>query len=296
VTLVFIHGWLLSRHYWQPVVDDLTTDFQCLTYDLRGFGESNCNLEARSLGPNQAASAIPHPFSLKAYAEDLGALLKALELNQVWLIGHSLGGSVALWAASLFPDVVQGVVCVNAGGGIYLPDEFARFRTAGQQIVRWRPRWLHNIPFIHYVFAKMMVFQPLALPWGTRRVTDLLAAHHDAAAGVLLESTTESEVHRLPQVVAELCQPVHFIGGANDTVMEIKYVNHLASFHALFDSPDGNVTVLPECGHMAMVEQPEAVASTIRQCVQTAKPPQRSTRTSVSGLLGHRYAAEQRDV
>ena len=39
-TLVFVHGWMLSQAYWQPLVDLLSTRNRCLTYDLRGFGES----------------------------------------------------------------------------------------------------------------------------------------------------------------------------------------------------------------------------------------------------------------
>lgn len=284
-TLVFVHGWLLSQCYWQPVIDRLSSDFQCLSYDLRGFGQSNRQLEARSLTPQHPSSASPHPYSLEAYAEDLGALLTALELSApVWLVGHSLGGSVALWAAKLFPQQVQGVICVNAGGGVYLPDEFARFRQAGEQIVRWRPGWLRNFPFISCAFAKMMVFEPLALAWGEKRVADWLAAHSDAAKGVLLESTTESEVHRLPQVVANLQQPAYFLAGAEDTVMEVKYVNHLASFHPLFESLEGNVRVLPNCGHMAMVEQPEALAAAIRELTTAIAPAEASPKVHDSAL------------
>lgn len=282
LTLVFVHGWLLSKRYWQPMIDDLSADFQCLTYDLRGFGESNTQIEARSLQPTPTSNYASHPFGLAAYAQDLGELLQALDLRQVWLIGHSLGGSVALWAAKLFPQQVQGVICVNAGGGVYLPDEFARFRLIGQQIVRWRPQWLKALPFIDCAFAQMMVFNPLELHWGKKRVADLLAAHPDAAAGVLLESTTEAEVHLLPQVVASLQQPVYFIAGAEDTVMEVKYVKHLASFHPLFESPEGNVTVLPDCGHLAMVEQPQALAAAVRQRLAAkVKVPRSPTSDSV---------------
>lgn len=270
ITLVFVHGWLLSQCYWQPIIDDLSHDFQCLTYDLRGFGKSNMGLEARS-PQSTPPDEQPHPFSLAAYAQDLGSLLAALELKSVWLIGHSLGGSVALWTAKLFPERVQGVICVNAGGGVYLPDEFARFRWAGQQIVRWRPQWLKGIPFIDCAFAQMMVFRTLELQWGEKRVADLLAADPKAAMGVLLESTTEAEVHLLPQVVAALAQPVYFIAGAEDTVMDVKYVKHLASFHPLFDSEGGNVTVLSECGHMAMVEQPQALTEAIRALLPTVE-------------------------
>jgi len=274
VTLVFVHGWLLSQRYWQPVMDRLPPEFQCLSYDLRGFGQSNQKLEARSPAAlNHTFSTAPHPYSLEAYAEDLGTLLAALELHTpVWLVGHSLGGSVALWAAQLFPQQVQGVICVNAGGGVYLPEEFARFRQAGQQIVRWRPAWLLNLPFVSCAFTRLMVFEPLTLAWGEKRVADLLAAHPEAAKGVLLESTTEAEVHRLPQVVANLQQPAYFLAGADDTIMEVKYVKHLASFHPLFESAEGNVRVLSDCGHMAMLEQPAAVAQAIQELTIAIAP------------------------
>jgi pimeloyl-ACP methyl ester carboxylesterase len=268
ITLVFVHGWLLSQCYWQPIIDELGQDFQCLTYDLRGFGESNTGLEARSPKPSPTGDT-PHPYSLAAYAEDLGYLLEALNLESVWLVGHSLGGSVALWAAKLFPERIQGVICVNAGGGVYLPDEFERFRRAGQQIVRWRPQWLKAVPFVDCAFSQMMVYRTLDLQWGAKRVADLLAAHAAAAAGVLLESTTEAEVHLLPQVLSGLQQPVYFIAGAEDTVMDVKYVKHLASFHPLFESAEGNVEVIAECGHIAMLEQPQAIAAAIRKRIPT---------------------------
>jgi pimeloyl-ACP methyl ester carboxylesterase len=89
-------------------------------------------------------------------------------------------------------------------------------------------------------------------------------AHPDAALGALLESTTEAEVHQLPLIVSQLRQPVYFIAGANDKIMEPRYVHHLASFHHLFGDCGSNVVELENCGHLAMLEQPEAVAETIR--------------------------------
>ncbi|MEM6836354.1 MAG: alpha/beta hydrolase [Cyanobacteria bacterium P01_C01_bin.120] len=283
VTLVFVHGWLLSQCYWQPVIERLPKDFQCLSYDLRGFGQSNRALEARSpqsLTDTSKALQPPHPYSLEAYGEDLGALLTALELHTpVWLVGHSLGGSVALWAAKLFPKQVQGIICVNAGGGVYLPDEFARFRQAGRQIVRWRPQWLGGCSLFHLAFTRMMVHQPLEMTWGKQRVADLLSAHGQAAEGILLESTTESEVHQLPQIVAALPQPTYFVAGAQDTIMAVRYVQHLASFHSLFGQLDGNVRILPDCGHMAMVEQPATLAAIIQELVPTITPAEKGDRS-----------------
>ncbi|HEY9301327.1 MAG TPA: alpha/beta hydrolase, partial [Phormidium sp.] len=100
--------------------------------------------------------------------------------------------------------------------------------------------------------------------WGRQRVIDFVMAHPEAALGTLLDSTTEAEVNTLPKIVSQLKQPVYFIAGANDKVMEPKYVRHLASFHPLFECCGNNVIEIPDCGHLAMIEQPDVVAKEIR--------------------------------
>lgn len=281
--LVFIHGWLLSRHYWQPMVQIFKSEYQCLIYDARGFGESQISQpsEDNRLIPSSVEESSttdfhsgvnvsfntdnPQDYSLNSYADDLGCLLESLEIKQAWLVGHSLGGSIALWTADLYPEIVKGAICLNAGGGIYLKEEFERFRSVGQQLVKFRPRWLTLIPGLDLLFSRMMVARPLEMKWGHQRVLDFIQADGEAALGALLQSTTESEVHLLPQLVARLQQPVYFIAGDKDKVMEIKYINHLASFHHLFTSEEGNVFQIENCGHLGMIEAPDEVASIISQ-------------------------------
>ena len=265
--LVFVHGWLLSRAYWQPVVEQLADDFRCLTYDLRGFGDSQMQ---QVVDTSSNASAVSAPmkalpgYTPADYARDLTALLQHLQLDKVWLVGHSLGGSIALWAAEQMPDRVKGVICVNSGGGIYLKEEFERFRAAGEKLVKLRPRWLCYLPLLDVMMSWMNVASPLPLAWGRQRLLDWTVAQRDAALGALLESTTEDEVHRLPQVVSRLQQPVYFITGQKDTVMEPQYVQHLASFHPLFQSEEGNVIQIPNCGHLAMLERTDCVVENIQ--------------------------------
>lgn len=273
-TLVFVHGWLLSRHYWQPLVARLATTYSCLTYDLRGFGDSQLahappgtrrSHPPRVMGPGS-------PYSLQAYAQDLADLLQALNLSTVWLVGHSLGGSIALWAAHQQPAAIAGVICLNAGGGIYLKEDFERFRAAGTRLVKYRPRWLGQVPFVDTLFACLNVARPLDRTWGRQRIRDFINACPEAALGSLLDSTTEAEVHRLPHLVAHLHQPVYFIAGDQDEVMPPQYVRHLASFHPLFAATGQNVLELSNCGHLAMLEQPDAVADQIRTIVTTRCP------------------------
>jgi pimeloyl-ACP methyl ester carboxylesterase len=274
--LVFIHGWLLSRGYWQPLIKRLALDYQCLAYDLRGFGQSQSSSEAESIYQQNHLSLIPRfanataanlpasRYTPAAYAQDLVALLQKLNIASAWLIGHSLGGSIALWAAEQLPEGVKGVICINAGGGIYLKEAFEQFRHSGQQLLKVRPRWLCQLPLIDLLLTRANVARPIARCWGRQRLIDFVMAHPEAAVGTLLNSTTEEEINRLPQLVSQLKQPVYFLAGAKDQIMEPKYVRHLASFHRLFQACGDNVIEIPHCGHLAMVEQPDTVATLIR--------------------------------
>ena len=246
--LVFIHGWLLSHCYWQPLIQLLQPHYQCLSYDLRGFGKSI-----------SASKSSNDSYNLAAYAKDLCLLLQELKIEKAWLIGHSLGGSIALWTAELCPNIVKGVVCINSGGGIYLKEEFEKFRNAGQKLIQYRPFWLRYIPGLDLVFSRMMVSRPLGIDWGRQRIEDFLQADGRAAIGSLLDSTTEEEVHHLPNLVSRLSQPVYFVAGMKDSVMEPKYVHHLASFHPLFNYGAGNISEIEDCGHFAMLEHTEKV-------------------------------------
>ena len=87
------------------------------------------------------------------------------------------------------------------------------------------------------------------------------------AGGTRLETTTGAEVHLLPKIVTSLQQPVHFLGGSHDTVMDLKFVNHLAGYHGAARGEGAPVTEIPDCGHMAMLEQPFLVQKAINDFI-----------------------------
>ncbi len=256
--LVFVHGWLLSRCYWRPLIQRLASRYQCLSYDLRGFGESHA----------QDETDVSSAYTPLAYAEDLAIFLAELGIENAWLVGHSLGGAIALRTADICPNGVVGVTCLNSGGGIYIEEEFCRFRSLGRYMVQLRHPWLGRLPLLDWLFWKAGTERSLSGHWRRQRLQDFVAADSQAALGALLESTTEQEVHHLPQVVARLQQPVYFMGGDKDPIMQPCYVRHLASFHALFMACAGeNLVEIPNCGHMAMLEQTEWVALKLQEIV-----------------------------
>lgn len=98
VALVFIHGWSCDASYWAAQPPAFAQDFRVVTLDLAGHG---------------ASGASRKNWSIEAFADDVVSVLGALPQRRVILIGHSMGGPVALEAARRAPDRVVGVIGVD---------------------------------------------------------------------------------------------------------------------------------------------------------------------------------------
>src|SRR5262245_59091744 len=77
--LVFLHGWCGGREYWKHQVDAFAADYRVVALDQAGHGESGKDRKAWTAG---------------ALAGDVEAVVKALGLKRVILVGHSMGGPV----------------------------------------------------------------------------------------------------------------------------------------------------------------------------------------------------------
>lgn len=99
--VVLLHGIAGSGEDWAAAIDDLAVDHTVVAPDLLGHGES-----AKPRGD----------YSLGAYASGVRDLLEALGHHGATIVGHSLGGGVALQFAYLFPERCERLVLVSSGG------------------------------------------------------------------------------------------------------------------------------------------------------------------------------------
>ena len=224
--LVALHGWLLSGRLWQPLEACLQGRLELWSPDLPGFGDRP---RPRGLQP-----------SLASYGRWLAAAVqRRAQGRSVLLLGHSLGGSVALHAAPLLGEQLCGLVQVAAGGGVYQPRPFARLRQGGATVLSLRPQWLAGVP----------AFDAWRSP---------LRAELRAARGLLASSTNRGAVAQLPRLAASLTVPTLWIAGSRDTVMEPRYVRHLAGY-----CPRHRFELLEGAGHLPMRTMPERLAALI---------------------------------
>ncbi len=108
--LVFLHGWCGDHEYWKHQADVFSADYRVVTLDQAGHGESGKDRKRWSAG---------------GLASDVEAVAKELGLKRVILIGHSMGGPIALLAAKRMTDIVVAVVGVDTlqNPDVKMPEE-----------------------------------------------------------------------------------------------------------------------------------------------------------------------------
>ena len=99
-TILFIHGNLSSSIFWERTMTALQDKFYCVAPDLRGFGGTEPLKVDATLG-------------LGDMAQDVLGLAECLELSHFHLVGHSMGGGVAMKMMLLRPEVLGSVTLVN---------------------------------------------------------------------------------------------------------------------------------------------------------------------------------------
>jgi sigma-B regulation protein RsbQ len=97
--LVLVHGWLGNSGYWDAQIDLLAKDFTVISVDLAGHGRSG---------------GERHRYGIEAFGKDILEVIQRFDLEQLVLVGHSMGGPVVLEAARTRQVPVVGVICVDS--------------------------------------------------------------------------------------------------------------------------------------------------------------------------------------
>jgi len=104
--LVFIHGWSCDSNYWREQVAAFDTKYTLVTVDLAGHGGTDGNRT---------------DWTIARFGQDVATALSAVPNQQVILVGHSMGGPVAIEAARLLKSRVIGIIGVDTFKSIGAP-------------------------------------------------------------------------------------------------------------------------------------------------------------------------------
>jgi pimeloyl-ACP methyl ester carboxylesterase len=221
--LVLIHGAGGNRLVWPPALRRLA-DVRVYAVDLPGHGKS---------------PPIPKA-SIDSYADELEAWRVAHGIGPVVLVGHSMGAAVALSVARRVPSGVTGLALIGVGPSLPVnPDLLERtareasFAGAVEDILAWSfapdasPRW------IDLVRKRMVEGGPAQL-------------HADLAACNAFDLTDH---------LGEIVAPTLVVVGSNDRMVRPRQAEALRA-----GLPQARLATIEGAGHMAMLEDPAAVA------------------------------------
>jgi pimeloyl-ACP methyl ester carboxylesterase len=234
--IVFIHGGLADRSFFDAQFDRLSDDYRVIAIDLAGHGES---------GTNRTAWGMPQ------FGADVKAVVDAEHLKRVVLFGNSLGGPVAIEAALLVPDRVAGVVGIDTFQDIGHPDTPEYARIVGQLMRQRAEAFRADYAGSMRKMVKAL-FHPDADPWIVAEAERRMMRTSPETAHALFLGMAEYD----PQASArKLTVPLCAINGDlyPTNVEQIRTVK-----------PDFHVIVMKHMGHYPMIERPEEFSALVR--------------------------------
>lgn len=229
-TLVFLHGWAGSGAYFDDVVAELDlTGLRVVTMDLRGHGESETTVA---------------PYDVDRLVSDVWTVADAADARHVVLVGFSMSGKFAQYAALRAPDRVSGLVLVGGFPASPIPFPLDLLHDwVGRAGDRDRIREM-LVPFIT---------QPVEAAVLNRFLDDAITVSAPVLECTLKTCITLSFAER----VHDLDSPVLIVGGTDDVFFPPEVASQMA--RAL---PCARAVTLP-CNHEIPIERPRDLAHLI---------------------------------
>ncbi len=278
--MVFVHGWGGSARYWHPVAAALASTFDCLLYDLRGFGRTAGLAQALDqVPPDQAIETFPNNFDpaalenlapvstpnhanpldpvyeMGAYAEDLAAILAQLNLKEVTVMAHSMGASIATLLAGLKDPQgrIKRLILTCSGIFTYNRLSFQAFHLGGGLVTSFRPGWLRRIPGMGRLFTARFLHQQIPEEQRLQLLEDYLMADPVAVEGTIYTAVSVQATQEMPQAFRALRIPTLLIAGEFDQIIPTRLAEQ-----AVAQNPEQICYVeMPGVGHFPMLEDPE---------------------------------------
>ncbi|MEE9413297.1 MAG: alpha/beta fold hydrolase [Methylococcales bacterium] len=244
--LIIMHGLFGSSRNWSQLADKFAEDYQVYVVDLRNHGES----------PHVQGMDYP------AMAADLSALMTAHKIQNATVLGHSLGGKVAMWLALTQPDCVRRLIVIDIAPVHYAHDFNEIFRG------------IQSVP-LQTIVSRGQVDSYLAKHISEPAIRQFLLQNLVNREG---QYTWRIPFNFLEQAILEIMgfpetshikpciQPALFIAGGRSDYLLVK---HHETINSLF--PNHTIKTIENAGHWVHAEQPQQVFDVVHQfCTEPA--------------------------
>lgn len=235
-----IHGYPLDHTIWQNLLPYLPADVHLILPDLRGHGAS------------QTPAGV---YSVSDMADDIAGLMDFLRIRTAVLVGHSLGGYVALAFAGKYSQKVRALGLVASRTNADTPAQKVSRRDVIEEIKQ------KGIQPVAENMSKRLVADPAFSP----QLESLILKMDPAGAIGALQAMAERD--DTTSVLVKLNAPILVLAGNADVLIPVETSRAMAGL-----SKTINYVELDGVGHMPMLESPARTADAINQLIRDADP------------------------
>lgn len=221
--ILFLHGWLGSWRYWFPTMEVVANDFRAYSFDFWGFGDS----------PRPKT-----PENIQDYSDQIIRFLNELGIDRISLVGHSMGGMVALHTAINYPNRVVCVVTVGApidGHSLSIPLKLTNYRFFANTLAKWP--WLRRKLFRFFMGETEDPAEEEIIADSVKATAKTIRS----TIGSMLKTDLRQELPRLRV-------PALIIHGCRDDIVQPRQVDLFAA------SPSAQVMLLPHSRHFPFLD------------------------------------------
>jgi pimeloyl-ACP methyl ester carboxylesterase len=231
--LVFVHGWSCDRSYWDVQLRHFSEQHKVVAVDLAGHGDSGLSREA---------------WTIPAFAEDVLAVIDDLGLQQMVLIGHSMGGPIVVEVARRIPARVIGIIGVDTFQNV---EELPPQEAVDQFLAPLRQDFVEGTR----QFVRQYLFSPTSDSVVVEKILADMASAPPEVGLAVLEGAWK---HDLRPALAELNAPIRCINS------DMYPVNIEAARRYV---PSFEVAVMKGIGHFPMNEDPNTFNRLLTEAV-----------------------------
>ena len=238
--ILLLHGYLETMYVWEDMFHDLSRDYRVIRIDLPGHGLT-CSAPVNTI---------------EMMATVAKGVLDVCGVKSAAVVGHSLGGFVAIKCCQLFPDRFDKLMMLNSHPFAEVAER-VEMSVREQEVIESG----HLMQLAELSIPKM--FHPSnlrRLDEKIREITELCETHDPAG----IVSSLKGMVQRADtsDYLASAAMPAMDICGETDTLATAEIRAKMAK-----QCPNVRLEVLPECCHNAFLEQPERTMELIKEFI-----------------------------
>ena len=237
--VVLIHGLMSSTDEWAKNMDALAQVHRTWAIDLIGFGYSSRLAEPK--------------YSCKYLANSVHEFLDRQGIARASIVGHSLGGAVALQLAHDAPEHVDKLILIDAAAYIFGWFRMVRLMTSIPYVPRALARRMLANPRVHESSLRNALGDPAQLD-ERALAARLRATRVKGTLDALLAMSASPQAAEGPEGLDRITVPVLILWGEQDFVLPLRHGRRLAR-----DLPNAHLEIVPGAGHLPNEERPERV-------------------------------------